>query len=78
MFGISAAAYIRREKMKRAAKALTDTDRTVLDIALEYGYDNASKFAKTFRTVMGASPAAYRSGAWQNTYAPADARRADA
>ena len=78
VFGISAAAYIRREKMKRAAKALTDTDRTVLDIALEYGYDNASKFAKTFRTVMGASPAAYRSGAWQNTYAPADARRADA
>lgn len=77
VWGVSAAAYIRREKMKRAAKELTDTDRTVLDIALEYGYDNASKFAKTFRSVMGASPAAYRSGSWQNSYAPADARAAE-
>ena len=76
VWGISAATYIRREKMKRAAKALTDTDRTVLDIALEYGYDNASKFAKAFRSVMGAAPAAYRSGSWQNSYAPADARTA--
>lgn len=74
VWGISAATYIRREKMKRAAKALTDTDRTVLDIALEYGYDNASKFAKAFRSVMGAAPAAYRSGSWQNSYAPGDAR----
>ena len=39
---------------------LKKTDRTVLDIACECGFDNGSKFAKAFREVMGSVPSKYR------------------
>ena len=40
------AAFLRAQKMHGAAALLRTTDRTVLDIAGQFGYDNASKFAK--------------------------------
>ena len=70
VYGMSAYAYIRTQRMQGAAELLKNTDRTVLDIAMEFGYDNASKFAKAFRDIMGASPMEYRSGTWQNSFAP--------
>ena len=45
-------------------------DRTVLDIAGQFGYDNGSKFAKAFRDVIGVRPAAYRAGADGDSCAP--------
>ena len=56
--------------MRGAAQLLRSTDRTVLDIAGQFGYDNASKFAKAFRNVIGVSPNAYRAGAEQDSCAP--------
>lgn len=50
---------IRAYKMRVAARLLRETDRTVLDIAGEFGYGNSSKFA-AFREVLGASPGEYR------------------
>ena len=44
--------------------------RQVLDIAGQFGYDNASKFAKAFRSVIGVSPSAYRAGADSDSCAP--------
>ena len=49
---------------------LRQTDRTVLDIAGQFGYDNGSKFAKAFRDVIGVSPNAYRSGIDCDSCAP--------
>ena len=46
-------------------------DRTVLDIAGEFGYDNPSKFARAFRAVIGVSPNAYRCGTERDSCAPA-------
>ncbi len=51
---------IRAYKMQMAAAQLLETDRTVMDIASEVGYDNSSKFAKAFLDVVGVSPAQYR------------------
>ena len=71
VYGVSPAAYLRAQKMHGAARLLRETDRTVLDIAGQFGYDNASKFAKAFRGVIGVSPAEYRSGADTDSCAPA-------
>lgn len=70
VYGMSPATFRRGQKMHGAAQLLRTTDRTVLDIAGQYGYDNASKFAKAFRDVIGVSPAAYRSVVERDSCAP--------
>lgn len=60
VYGTSVYSYTREQKMQAAALLLKNSDRTVLDIAGEYGYDNASKFAKAFKDVMGILPHEYR------------------
>lgn len=70
VYGMSPAAFLRAQKMHAAAELLRSTDRTVLDIAGQFGYDNASKFARAFRSVIGVSPNAYRSGATVDSCAP--------
>ena len=46
--------------MHLAAAELLRSTRTVTDIAGEFGYDNSSKFASAFQSVLGRSPAEYR------------------
>lgn len=70
VYGMSPSAYLRAQRMWSAAALLRQTDRTVLDIAGQFGYDNASKFAKAFRDVVGVSPREYRAGVERDTYAP--------
>ena len=70
VYGMTPAAFLRAQKMHGAAEILRNTDRTVLDIAGQFGYDNASKFAKAFRDVIGVSPNAYRSGIERDSCAP--------
>ena len=60
MYGVPVRAYIRMLKMHSAALRLIHTNDTVLEVANEYGYDNASKFASAFRKIMGTLPAEYR------------------
>ncbi|MBQ1463461.1 MAG: helix-turn-helix transcriptional regulator [Ruminococcus sp.] len=60
VFGMPVYTYARTRKMEKAAKLLIDTDRTILDIAGEMGYDNGSKFSKAFADVMGVPPSTYR------------------
>ncbi len=76
VYGMSTAAFQRAQKMHGAARLLRTTDRTVLDIAGQFGYDNGSKFAKAFRDVIGVSPNAYRNGLDWDSCAP-DAGPAD-
>ncbi|MBR1554804.1 MAG: helix-turn-helix transcriptional regulator [Oscillospiraceae bacterium] len=60
VYGNSVYAYVRTQKMLSAARMLQETDRTILDIAGECGYDNGSKFSKAFREVMGMTPRDFR------------------
>ena len=70
VYGMSPAAFLRAQKMHAAASLLRSSDRTVLDIAGQFGYDNASKFARAFRSFIGVSPNAYRSGVTSDSCAP--------
>ena len=60
VYGVSLYAFIRTQKMESAAQMLITTDKSVLEIAGLYGYDNGSKFASAFKTVIGMTPNEYR------------------
>ena len=60
VYGTSLYRMIRLQKMQSAAKMLRETDGTILEIAGLHGYDNPSKFANAFKTVMGMTPKEYR------------------
>ena len=61
VYGVSLYAYIRRQKMEAASLLIKDTDRSILEIAGRFGYNNGSKFSKAFKDIMGVTPAEYRS-----------------
>ena len=60
VYGMPVYSYVRRQKMNSAAELLIDTDKTILDIAGECGYDNGSKFSRAFFSVYGITPSSYR------------------
>lgn len=60
VYGVPIAAYIRTQKMESAVYMLEYTDKTILEIANEHGYNNGSKFASAFRSVKGCNPTEYR------------------
>ncbi|MFV0348594.1 MAG: GyrI-like domain-containing protein [Halodesulfovibrio sp.] len=60
MVGESVKAYIRRLRLERASSMLAFTERPVLDVALESGYDSQEAFTRAFKTRFGSSPAQYR------------------
>lgn len=63
VYDIPVGAYVRTIKMESAAYMLEYTDKTILEIAMDHGYDNGSKFAAAFRSVKGVNPAQYRNEA---------------
>lgn len=58
--GFTVMAYISYLRLKKAVRLLRTTDRSVLDIALEVGYDSHEGFAKAFKKRYGTSPSEYR------------------
>lgn len=66
LYGCSIAAYQRGARMERAAELLRSPEHramSVLDVALEVGYENQSKFAAVFRRRYGESPLEYKKNA---------------
>lgn len=60
-FGLSLGDYIKQLRFKRAAQALVfRQQRSVLDIALEAGYDSGEAFARAFKQFCGQSPSQFR------------------
>ena len=60
VYGMPVAAFIRVQKMQKAAQELIHTDRSIDEIAEEFGYINESKFSAVFKKLMGDSPSVYR------------------
>ena len=60
VYGMPVASFIRAQKMQEAAQVLIHTDRTIDEIAEEFGYENESKFSAAFKKIMGDSPGVYR------------------
>lgn len=59
--GKSLMAYVRDRRIVYACKMLNETERKVLDIALDFGFDSAQSFSRTFKSITGMSPTEYRS-----------------
>ncbi|MCM1190458.1 MAG: AraC family transcriptional regulator [bacterium] len=58
--GDSVMSYVIRRRLALAAADLAETDESILDIALKYGYDSHEVFTRSFRAHMGVSPREYR------------------
>jgi AraC-like DNA-binding protein len=52
--------YLASWRMQLASARLRDTDAKVVDVASDVGYENEAAFARAFRRIVGASPAAWR------------------
>lgn len=52
--------YMTRIRISRAAFLLNNTDRSVIDLAMECGFASRQHFTRCFTRLMGMSPAAYR------------------
>lgn len=52
--------YISRRKLSLAAKDLVDTEDSVLDIALKYGYNSHEVFTRAFMRLWGVTPSKFR------------------
>lgn len=65
--GITIAKYIRLLRLKRASMRLAFVpDFSVLDIALEAGYETSEGFSRAFKALHGQSPLEFRSApSWQ-------------
>jgi AraC-like DNA-binding protein len=60
--GESLAAYIRRERLRRAKRQLDGGAVSIREVALRWGFLNGGHFAKLFREEFGATPSDGRRG----------------
>lgn len=58
--GVTLAKYVQSRKIANAAFEIVHTDRTMLDIALDYGFDNYDTFTRAFKRVTGTTPRNFR------------------
>jgi AraC family transcriptional regulator len=59
-FGENLNAYVVRHRLQRAARELRTTNRPIIDIALECGYESPSAFGRAFVRAFDLTPSAYR------------------
>ena len=59
--GSSPYQYLIRQRVERAKSLLRNTDRPIVDIALDCGFNSHSHLSKQFRQVTGMTPKAFRS-----------------
>lgn len=60
MVGESLHEHIRRLRLERAATRLKRTERSIIEIALEAGYETHEAFTRAFRALCGCTPSHYR------------------
>mgnify|MGYP001794852347 CR=1 FL=1 len=58
--GMTPHQYLSQQRVGRAKQLLKQTDRLIIDIALECGFSSHSHLSKQFRQVTGITPKAYR------------------
>lgn len=61
--GMTLRDYLRLRRLAFALRDVRDTDRRLLDIAVQYGFSSNEAFARAFKKAYGVSPSAYRAGA---------------
>ena len=69
--GVSIADYVRKRKLTLAGQALQSSDSSVLDIAIQFGFQSHSAFSRAFKQHHGITPVqARQSTAALNSYPP--------
>ena len=58
--GLSLRDYLRRRKLAFALKELRDSERSILAIALDYGFSTHEAFTRAFKSTYGVTPGEYR------------------
>ena len=54
--------YLAQWRMQVAAGRLSDTNATVLEVALDVGYESEAAFSRAFKRIVGEAPGAWRRG----------------
>lgn len=60
IFHIGISDYISRRRLTNAARELIETENTVLDIALKYGYNSHEVFTRAFTRIWNVTPSKFR------------------
>ncbi len=58
--GCTVGEYLRNRRLSLAAEALLSSEKTILDIAVQYGYGTAEGFLRAFHRYFGITPSAAR------------------
>lgn len=58
--GESVMSYIRKRRLSHAAYELITSDRRILDVALDYGFESQEAFTRSFKGTFGITPGQYR------------------
>jgi AraC family transcriptional regulator len=61
--GVTPHQYLVRARLRRAARLLSDDERSVTDVALEVGFGDLSNFVRTFHRAAGVSPGRFQRAA---------------
>jgi len=59
-FGCTPGEYVRQRRIDRACRELTETMRSIAEIAMDAGFASPSHFATAFRKAVGMTPRHYR------------------
>ncbi|TLS51452.1 AraC family transcriptional regulator [Paenibacillus antri] len=59
-FGMTPVRYLTEVRIERARKLLAETDKDIVSVCFEVGYDTLSTFYRTFKNIVRLSPKQYR------------------
>jgi AraC-like DNA-binding protein len=62
-FGETPHRYLQRRRVERAMALLRETDRSVTEICFDVGFSSLGTFSRTFASIVGVTPSAYRRNA---------------
>ncbi|MDJ0621078.1 MAG: helix-turn-helix transcriptional regulator [Calothrix sp. MO_192.B10] len=60
--GLSPYQYLLQQRVERAKQLLKQTDKSIMDIAFDCGFNSHSHLSRRFRQLTGMTPKAYRVG----------------
>ena len=68
--GVSPARYIRRARVELANWMLANTERSISQVAMDCGFFDVAHFTRTYRSLQGSTPSAFRLRAKTSTRRP--------